>query len=595
MAKWIVKESDINLKLMVEVLGIDETLATVISNRGMRSKKVCLKYLNPDLAYLNDIFEMYDLKRAFDVIINAVSDNQKIAIYGDYDVDGVVSTTILYKSLKYYGADVVFYIPDRMSEGYGLNKNAIQMLKDENVSLIITCDNGIASLEETEFAKFLDMQVIIIDHHEPGFVSDDDDNQIDVLPAADAIVNPKQKRCKYPFKALCAGGICYKFVVAFFRYCDLEFPYADEMLVLSMISTFCDVVDLVDENRIIAKNGLDLLNRNKKINIGLFSLINEKSLTEQTLESFHIGFILGPCINACGRLEKAQLAVELLVSEDQNSAAEIAKKLSELNDERKSMTKKSVDEVIEYLSNNDKATSDSILVIYNAGIHESIAGIVAGRIKDMFHKPTIVLTDAEGCVKGSARSIEAYNIFLGLFECRELFLRFGGHKMAAGLSLVEENMDALRVRLNTNCNLTDDDFVEIITIDKELQLEDVTYELAKSLKALEPFGKENKEPLFSTKGLTLSSLKVIEEKDTIIFTFSTSETFRKVKGICFGKVGLLRESLSELYDEYDVNKVMNGILRSANFTVDVVYHVGINEFNNNVSVQMKIRDFRLCL
>ena len=593
MTKWKIKKTNVDIKLMAQTLGINETVAVAIANRGIRTKKACQKYLNPKLDFLNNTFEMYDLKNAFDLIINTVREKGKIAVYGDYDVDGVVSTTILYKSLKQFGADVIFYIPDRISEGYGLNKDAVRKLKDDDVSLIITCDNGIASLEEIQLAKSLGMKTIIIDHHEPGYATDKLGNEIDILPEANAIVNPKQKRCTYPFKLLCAGGICYKFMVSFFSYCEVDLPNSDELLVLAMIATFCDVVDLIDENRIIAKNGLDVLNKNKKINTGLFSLISEKSLVDKDLDGFHMGFIIGPCINATGRLEKAELAVALLTSENTIETAEISKKLAELNDERKAMTKKSVEDAIDRLSSDETLANDSVIVIYDKDVHESIAGIVAGRIKEEFHKPTIVLTNAEGCAKGSARSIEAYNIFLELFECRELFLRFGGHPMAAGLSLIPENIPLLRKKLNENCTLTIDDFVEIIKIDKELQLEDVTYQLATSLDVLLPFGKENKEPLFGTKNLNIESLKVIEEKNTIIFTFSVPETFRQIKGICFGKVDFLKQNLLNIHDEFDTNKILNGILRNANFTIDVVYFIDVNEFRNNVSVQLKIKDFRL--
>lgn len=589
--KWKIKKNTADIKLMAKTLNISEILANIIANRGIQTKISCLQYLEPKLSFMHDTFKMHGITKAFEFIIETVANCGKIAIYGDYDVDGVISTTILYKSLKYYGADVIFYIPDRMTEGYGLNKNAIQKLKDLEVSLIITCDNGITGLEEVLFAKSLGVELIIIDHHEPAFVADANDVKIDILPEAYAIVNPKQKHCPYPFKLLCAGGICYKFVTSFFSYCNLDLPMSDEFLVLSMISTFCDVVDLVDENRIIARNGLEILNENKKINLGLFALIKEKSLEFTMLESFHMGFILGPCINATGRLERATLAVELFTSEDIDTATEIAKKLSYLNDERKNMTKESVDKAIYDLQSLN--TDDKVLVIYDNKIHESIAGIVAGRVKDTFHKPTIVLTDGDDCAKGSARSIEPYNIFLELFECRDLFIKFGGHPMAAGLSLVHENINTLKTRLNENCKLTDDDFIEIIKIDRELSLEDVTYELAKDLEVLSPFGKQNKEPLFGTKGLTLNSLKVIEEKDTIIFTFSIPETFRQIKGICFGKVNLFKQKLLTIHDEYETNKILSGILRNANFTIDIIYYIDINEFNNNISVQMKIKDFRL--
>lgn len=593
MARWSLKKRNPNTKIIEKSFNINEILAQILLNRRIYTRESLDNFLNPTLNKLNDISEMNGVKDAIKIIINSMKNNEKIVIYGDYDVDGVMSTTILYKGLKSIYPEIQYYIPNRELEGYGLNKNAIRNFKAEEIDLIITCDNGIASLEEIELTNNLKIKTIIIDHHEPYFIIDEKtETKVNVLPKATIIIDPKKDKCKYPFKMLCAASICYKFIKELYNYIDKDFIYTEEFLVLAMIATFCDIVDLVDENRIIAKQGLEILNNNKNINLGLKALLEEKNILDSTINNYTIGFILGPCINATGRLNEATIAVKLFTTSDKVLAKELAKNLSQLNEKRKSLTQLSINKTTEKIEEL-KINEHNVVVFYEEETHESLAGIVAGRLKDKYYKPVIVLTKGESLVKGSGRSIEGYNLFDELFKCKHLFERFGGHAMAAGLSLKEENIDSFRTLINKNCKLTEEDYQETIVVDMELKLDDVTFLLATEIETLEPYGKGNKTPIFGTKNILPKELRVIENKNTIIFTFETEKQNRNIKGIYFGDVKVFENKILEIYEEYETNKILNGILRNNNFYMDIVYSININEFRDNISVQLLIKDFRV--
>ncbi len=590
MTKWKLLHEQANIDLMSDTLKISKTMAQVMVNRNIRTKNTALAFLNPRLALFHDIYLMKDVDRAIKIIIETVSNGGKIAIYGDYDVDGVMSTVILYKTLKKYGADVLYYIPDREIEGYGLNMEAVRTLNSEGIDLIVTCDNGIASIAEINEAKSLGMKVIVIDHHEPGFVIDENLGKIDVLPNADSIVDPKQSDCNYPFKMLCAAGICFKFAKAFHECADMDFDFENEFFVLAMFATYCDIVDLHGENRIIVKNGLQIINNDKNINKGINAMLFAKSYYDKEINGYAVGFVLGPCINASGRLDRATEAVSLLTSENYAECEIIAKKLAELNEERKAMTLFHYEEAV-MLVEKTNLKEHKVLVMVLPTAHESIAGIVAGRLKEHFHKPVIVLTKSGDFIKGSARSIEGYNIFEAMYSCKHLFERFGGHAMAAGVTLIAENVPVLRKYLNENCNLTEDDFVEILKYDKELEISDVTFELAQELTHLAPFGKANKEPMFVTRNLIPEQLQVYKEKKVLIFRFINKNSQRKVKALSFGHIDKFENELTKFYNKSEIEKIMCGILRNNNFTIDIIYSIEINEYNGDKSVQMKIKDF----
>ena len=556
--RWEVLTTDANLMLMSQVLGIKEATAAVMANRGIRSKNAAIAFLR-GISATSDILEMKDVKKAFDRMAKGIRNRERIMIYGDYDADGVMSTVILYKALRACGADIRYYIPHREEEGYGLNIEAVRMIRESDHDLIITTDNGISALEEIAEAAALGMDVVVIDHHEPGFVESDGVRQ-DVLPKAVAVVDPKQSDCPYPFKEMCAAGLAFRLAEAFYRYVGRDFSALhDELLVFAAIATVCDIVDLSGENRVLVKRGLEVLNANKSINHGLAQLIALRGYMDKPIDTFTIGFVLGPCINATGRLESAEISVKLLLEGEQG----LAQQLSVLNEERKNLTRRCTDRVLQKADEQD----DNILVLVDEETHESIAGIVAGKVKEALHRPVIVLTKAAepGVLKGSGRSIPAYNMFEGLYANRDLLLRFGGHAMAAGMSLDARNVPELRERLNENCNLQESDLQGIIHIDRELSVEEISLELAKELGMLAPFGKGNREPMFMTRGMKITNLRVIKEKNTIIFTFGG------LKGIAFG-----------LDDVFSVGMV-----------IDAVYMVESNTFNGRTSVQIRVKDYKI--
>ncbi len=452
--------------------------------------------MNPSLEKLYNPLLMKDMDKGTEIIKRAIIDKKKIAIYGDYDADGVTSTVILYTTLKECEANVTYYIPDRETEGYGMCTDRVEKLKEEGVEVIITCDNGIAALEQVERAKELGMTVVITDHHELPFIENENGEREYVVPKADAIINPKQKDCYYPFKMLCGAGIAFKFSKLLYEKLNMNPNKYKDLLEFAAIGTICDVVDLKDENRIIAKLGLKNINNTN--NLGLRALIKETSLNGKNITSYNVGFIIGPCINATGRLDTAALSVELFLTKDIKRAEELAKELRNLNAERQEITMEGVEEIT-YAIENSSLKNDKVLVIYKEDIHESIAGIVSGRIKDAYNRPTIVLTKGKEMPKGSGRSIDGYNLFEELMKCKEYIYKFGGHPMAAGLTIEEKNIDKIREELNKNCNLKDEDFIPKIRIDKRLPLKEVNLELIDSLQCLEPFGKGNSSPILAEK------------------------------------------------------------------------------------------------
>lgn len=590
MSRWTIRNVNAKIDLMAEEFGISKVFATVLANRNILTKRALQVYINPNEKFLLDSLEMKDMEKSFNIITKAIINKQKICIYGDYDVDGVTSTVILYKGLKKLGANVIYYIPDREEEGYGLNKDAINEVINMGVDLILTCDNGIASIEEVKYIKELKIDIIILDHHEPRYIELENGEREDIIPIADAIVNPKQKDCNYKFKALSAGGISYKFIKGLYEYIEAEGDF-DEYLVFASIATICDIVDLLDENRVIAKKGIEILNNNKQINKGLYEVIKLNNLDEKEIDEMDYGFKIGPCINASGRLESALKAVELFTAEE-GDIKTMAEELIQLNNERKELTLKAVENVIEQIEMSDYK-NNKILVIYNSEIHESIAGIVAGRIKEKYYKPTFVITKSKDMAKGSGRSIPSYNMFEEMLKCQNLFIKFGGHKMAAGLSLKEENIDNFRKTINENCTLTKEDMTEVISIDKALNFSEIDFNLIDELKSMAPFGKENSRALFATKNVSVFSLYFVgKEKNILQFTFQ-DETKNKIKAISFDGYDKFLSILKERYPDELVKKIIDGYKKDIDLKLDVVYSIGVNEFNGYKNIQLIIKDFRL--
>ena len=565
--RWQILQTDANIDLMCQVLGVSPTLAKVMANRGLRSKNAVLSFLQISIDNLRPFSLMKDADRAITRIIRAIETGENITVFGDYDADGVTSTVILYKVLTRLGAKASYYIPHRVAEGYGLTTTSVQKLADAGSKLIIAIDSGISAIDEITLAATLGMDTVVVDHHEQG----------EILPPAVAIINPKQRDCTYPFKEMCAGGLAYKLADALCAKMGAEFTEKEESLVLAAIATICDIVPLQDENRILANCGLILLNANKKINHGLSCLLEARQYMEKPIDVFSMGYIVGPCINAAGRLDNAEKAVELLCSTDHETCAALTDELLRLNDERKNLTATAVDRLLATLT----YPLPKVLVLFDPDTHESIAGIVAGRMRETTGRPTIVLTKGGEAMKGSGRSPACYSLFEALHANRHLFVRFGGHAMAAGLTILEENIPILRDALNETCTLTEDDFTPQIEIDDEISLENITITLADELSRLAPFGKDNHEPMFVSRYVYVENVRVINEKSTLIFTFKSPGGGR-VKGIAFG-----------MNDAWAQATEQAGVAKTGGFFMDIVYKAETNVYNGNVSVQVRVRDFKI--
>lgn len=585
--RWMLRRSNMNIKELAKESGITETTASILINRGITNKKDIIQFLSASLDDLHDPFLMKDMDKGIEIIVEAILHKKKIIIYGDYDADGVTSTCVLYKGLKKCNASVDYYIPDREREGYGMNSNRLKLLRDEGAEVILTCDNGISAAEQIAFAKDIGLTVILTDHHEIPFVEDEDGNRNSVVPPADAIINPKQKDCMYPFKFLCGAGIAFKFVQALYIRLGISKEELFELLEFAGIGTICDIVDLIGENRIIAKNALRQLNDTK--NLGILSLIDALGMKDKKISSGTVGFQIGPCINATGRLETASISVELLLCEDIVKARELASQLVELNKKRQRITNDNVEEIINEIEHSPMS-KQRVLVVYKENVHESIAGIVAGKVRERFNVPTIILTKGKEMPKGSGRSIEGYNLFEELNKCKKLINQFGGHPMAAGLSIEEKNITELRKALNNNCTLTDEDIIPKVRIDKKLALHEINYELIEELETLEPFGKGNESPILAEKQLPVEKISIIGKDSNVIkFLLRVPNSMRRIEALCFGKVNELMEMLNENYGD----RYLDVMDKPSELKLDIIFTPFLNEYNGSTSIQLRISSFRI--
>ncbi|GFZ31009.1 single-stranded-DNA-specific exonuclease RecJ [Clostridium zeae] len=575
---------------LIKELNISQFTARLLVNRDLTNVKLAEKFLYGEINELYDAHLMKDMDKAVAMIKHAIENNRKIIIYGDYDCDGVNSTVILNNALKNCNANYSYYIPNREDEGYGMNSNRIKKLKEEGYELILTCDNGIAAFEQVDLAKALGMDVIITDHHDIPIFKEEDGSIIEKFPNADAVVNPKRSDCQYPFKKLCGAGVAFKLVQCLYEALGISKDKVYDLLEFAAIATVCDVVDLVDENRILVKEGLKRINNTK--NIGLKALMKQTNLEGKVVGAYHLGFVIGPCVNATGRLETADLSVELLITNENDRASELAKELHELNQRRQEMTTESVELIEEQIVRNHME-KDKVLVVYNNTIHESIAGIVAGRIREKYNVPALILTQGKEMAKGSARSIEEYNMFEELSNCKELLDKFGGHPMAAGLSVKEENIPKLREKLLEGCNLKDEDIVPKVRIDLRLPLAYVNEQVVDELEKLEPFGKGNNTPLFGEKSVeTIRIWAIGKEKNILKFRFKMLGSNYSMDGICFNKYEEFKE---QFIDKYGENEFLNVLDTSfCNFKMDFLFYPSINEYNGNRSIQAIIKSIRLC-
>lgn len=586
MEKWTVRNVKFNCEAFAKALGVSNVVARLLVNRDLYKLDDAKSFLNSNIDNFEDYNELLGMDKAIKIMKNSIDKGEKILIVGDYDVDGVISSYVLYSGLKKCKANVSYVIPDRIKDGYGINENIIKNAHANETDLIITCDNGISAIDQIRLAKELGVKVIITDHHDVPFVEDEKGERTFILPEGDSVINPKQEDCKYPFKKLCGAGVAYKFIEGMYEAYGINKSEAIELLQYVAIATVCDVVDLVGENRIIVKEGLRIINKTK--NIGLRALFKETGLDTKEISVYALGFVIGPSINASGRLEQAEWALKMLLSENEEEAEELAKKLNELNKERQELTKEGLDKAIEIIESN-KMNEEKVLVVYLEDTHESIAGIIAGRIREKYNLPVIVLTSAHEGAKGSGRSIEEYNMFEELIKCKDLLGKFGGHPMAAGMSIANENINDFRKRLNAQTTLTDEDVIPKVSIDMPLLLKDINFNLIEEISELEPYGKANPKPTFGMKNLKVLELRVLG-KDKNVLKMKLSDGTLFIDGIYFGDIKGFEESLKLSYGEDEYNKVFNGYPNGVK--IDVVCVPEINEFRGNKKVQLIIQNYR---
>lgn len=585
--RWFIKNKKVDYKQMAYKYGITEFISRLIINRDIVNDDMIKSYINPEFYKLHNPKHMKDLEKTVEILRDKIKSKQKIRIVGDYDVDGVISVYILYTALKLCSANVDYEIPDRIKDGYGINSNIIKQAKDDGVDTILTCDNGISAIEPIQYAKELGLTVIVTDHHDIPFAEDEDNNREFIKLSADAIINPKQEECNYKFEKLCGAGVAFKLVEVLYDKIGISKEESYKFMEFLAIATVCDVVDLVDENRIFVKKGLEFINNTT--NLGLQELIRECEMTGKKLSVYHLGFIIGPCINACGRLDSAKKGLELLLSTDEEEANKLAKELVKLNEERKEMTMDGLERAIEIIEKNNMI-NDKVFVIYISDVHESLAGIIAGRIREKYNVPTLIITKSENGAKGSARSIEEYNMFEELVKCKDLLGNFGGHPMAAGFSLKEENIDEFRRRLNENTILKDEDLLRKVTIDCVLPLDLVNYELINDLERLEPFGKANSKPLFAEKNINLLKATILGKNNNVLKFKLKTKLNKFLDAIYFGDVYEFEEMINDRYGRQELQKLYDGAYNDVK--LDLVFYPSINEYNGNTSIQIVIQNYR---
>lgn len=589
MEKWFIKNRAGDLEKIMKTHKISKFLAKILINRGITEDKLIDSYLNPKLDKMNSPSLMKDLDKGVKIIKEDISKKEKIRIVGDYDVDGVISIYTLFKGIKRCGGKVDYVVPSRIEDGYGINEDIVRKAKEEGVNTLLTCDNGIAAIEPIKLAKELGLTVIVTDHHDLPFKLNEADEIEYIHTSADAVINPKQKDCRYPFKMLCGAGIAFKFIEHLYSLYSIDKEEAYRLLEYTSIATVCDVVDLIDENRIIVKKGLELLNDTR--NIGLKALIRETGIENKEIQVYHLGFVIGPSINASGRLDSALLALELLLCEQEERAESLAKELRALNEERKNMTTSGVERVSKIIVDKNME-KDKVLVVYEPDIHESIAGIIAGRIKDKENKPTIVLTKGKDGVKGSARSIEEYNMFDELSKCKDILLRFGGHPMAAGLSLDYSHIDLLRKRLNEYTVLTDEDLICKKYIDMQLPLDYISFKLMDELSILEPFGKGNSKPVFGDKALKAKKGFILGKNKNVLKLILENKNKINMESLFFGDISYFEDIITDTYGNGELEKLYRGI--DSSIHLDILYYPSVNEYRGNTNLQIIIQSLRAC-
>ncbi|WP_270347512.1 single-stranded-DNA-specific exonuclease RecJ [Mediterraneibacter faecis] len=574
MEKWFVAMKKADFNGIAEKYQISPIIARLMRNRDVIGDEAIDFYLNGTVEDLYDGLLMKDMDRAVDILKEKIEEGKKIRVIGDYDIDGVNATYILQQGLAGLGADVDTDIPDRIKDGYGLNQMLIDRALEDDVDTIITCDNGIAAMSEIAYGKENGMTIVVTDHHEVPYLEENGEKKY-LLPPADAVVDPHRADCEYPFKGLCGAAVAYKLVEVLYRVSgksEQEVEHLQDSLMENVaIATIGDVMDLVGENRVFVKKGLELLKTTK--NEGLHALMQCTGVDTANLNTYHIGFVIGPCINAGGRLDTAKRALELLNASNRREAVTLAADLKELNDSRKEMTEEGVEEAVRQIESSSWK-DDQVLVVYLPKCHESIAGIIAGRIKERYYRPTFVLTRGETGVKGSGRSIKAYDMFAEMSRCRELFTKFGGHKLAAGLSLEEENVEVFRKRINELADLTEEDLQMKVSIDMRLPFPYINEELIHELKILEPFGKGNGKPLFAESKLRVIQPRIFGRNRNVLKCRLEDQQGNQMEAVYFGEV-------EDCLQQMEKKQIMS-------FT----YYPTVNEYMGKRTIQLTIVNYQ---
>ena len=569
MEKWVMAAKKADFNQIGQQFHIDPVIARLIRNRDVIGDEKIREYLLGTVNELPSPWLMKDMKKAVDILEKKIQQKVKIRIIGDYDIDGVTSTYILLKGLTRIGADVDTYIPDRVADGYGIHEHLIVKAESDGIDTIVTCDNGIAAAAEIQMAKEKGMTVIVTDHHEIPYREENGERKV-ILPPADAILNPKQYDCPYPNKNLCGAVVAFKYITALYERFNIPEKELEDYYELAAIATVGDVMDLQGENRILVKEGLRRLKNTQ--NKGLQELIRVNALEDAKITAYHIGFVLGPCINASGRLDTAARSLALLNAQTKEEAAKLAGDLTALNQSRKALTEKGKEEAIQLIETTE-LKNDRVLVVYLPECHESLAGIIAGRIREKYHKPAFVLTKGEKSAKGSGRSIESYSMYEELVKCADLMVQFGGHPMAAGLSIEEENIEKFRRQLNENCTLTEEDLRPKVVIDVPMPVSYITKELVEQISLLEPFGKGNTKPIFAQKGLRVLDSNIIGKNKNVVKLKLLDPQGVTMEGIYFGEA------------EDFVN-----FIRERN-SISVTYYPEINRFRGRESLQIIIQNY----
>lgn len=586
--RWVLSAKKADFYGVARKFNIDPVIARLIRNRDVMEDSDIASYLQSDWTRMNDPVLMKNIKEASELLIKKIREQKKIRIISDYDVDGIMSNYILFKGFQKLGACIDYEIPDRIQDGYGINERLIKEAFDDGIDTIVTCDNGIAAQEQIAYGKSLGMTIIVTDHHDVPYTELENGERFYQIPQADYVINPKQADDSYPFPLLCGAGVAFKLIQYLYRLTGQEEQIL-ELLEFVAIATVCDVVDLKGENRILVKEGLKKLNRTK--NLGLQELIKANGLEEKTLSAYHLGFVIGPCLNASGRLDTAKRGLDLLLEEKLDKAIKKAKELKMLNDERKDMTEEGIKQAIAYTEQMD-LEQNKVLVLYLPNCHESLAGIIAGRVRETYARPVFVFTKAEdGGVKGSGRSVEAYSMYEEITKCKELLTKFGGHPMAAGLSMPKENLPIFQKQLNEKTTLTKEDLVEKVTIDVPMPIDYINEKLITQLELLEPFGKGNNKPLFAQKHLKLLSGSILGRNKNTCKLFVESENGCQMEALFFGEIETLLEEMTEKYGAREVDNLMQG--RNNSIYLDCTYYPSINEFRGMRTLQIIIQNYKI--